>query len=154
MSAKDWSERPCAFSFYGVETWLLLRKRCGKKRLNAFSDYTRSVRYFRSAQVYLCCFLWVRYGVKARPACTVPIRLQIFNGANGKVDVCALSNNVCIFRHNFYESLNAKKINVWKRKLLVFISASNFQQINYELSVRVITYFYVNLFLLWRTSKH
>ena len=73
------------------------------------------MRYFRSAQVYLLLLSWVRYGVKARPACTAAIRLQIFNGAkcrgvsvrngaNGKVDVCALSNNLCIYRHNFYES--------------------------------------------------
>ena len=36
MSAKDWSEWPWAFSFHGVENWLLLRIICGAKRLNPF----------------------------------------------------------------------------------------------------------------------
>jgi len=40
-------------------------------RLNDFSDYTRPVRYLRSARSISCCFLWVRYGSKARPVCTV-----------------------------------------------------------------------------------
>jgi len=44
MSAKDWSEWPWAFSFYGVENWLLLRIMCGTKRLNHFSDCTRPLR--------------------------------------------------------------------------------------------------------------
>ena len=53
MSAKDWSEWRWVFPFYGVETWLLLLMMCGTKRLNAYSDYTRPVRYFRSAWVYV-----------------------------------------------------------------------------------------------------
>ena len=53
ISAENWSEWRWAFSFHGVETWLLLRIICGTKRLNAFSDYTRPVRYFRSVRVYL-----------------------------------------------------------------------------------------------------
>jgi len=53
MSAKDWSEWRWAFSFYGVETWLLLCAMRGTKRLIHFSDYTRAVKYFRSARVYL-----------------------------------------------------------------------------------------------------
>jgi len=166
MTAKDWSEWRWAFSFDGVETWLLSGIMHGKKRLNAFSDYTRPVRYFRSAWVYPLLLLWVRYGLKARPACTVAnaadvkwhkMQWRIYaRGANGKVEVCDLSNNnLCIlYRHNFYESKNIKKMNVLKRKIFVFIIASNFQQIKYKLSIRAITYFYTHLFLLWRISKH
>jgi len=36
MSTKDWSEWRWAFSYYGVENWLLLRIMCGAKRLNPF----------------------------------------------------------------------------------------------------------------------
>jgi len=36
MSAKDWSVWRWAFSFYGVENWLLLRIMRGTKRLNPF----------------------------------------------------------------------------------------------------------------------
>jgi len=36
MIAKDWSGWRWAFSFYGVENWLLLRIMCGTKRLNPF----------------------------------------------------------------------------------------------------------------------
>jgi len=64
--------------FYGVETWLLLRIMCGTKRLNAFSDYTGPVRYFRSAKSISCCFSWVRYGVKAGVAYTVATRNKAF----------------------------------------------------------------------------
>jgi len=35
MSAKDRSEWRWAFSFYGVENWLLLRIMCGTKRLTS-----------------------------------------------------------------------------------------------------------------------
>jgi len=74
---------------------------CGTKRLDAFSDYTRPVTYFPSAWVYLLLLLMGK----------IRLWMQIFNGAsvrngaNGKVEVCALSNNLCItYRHNFYES--------------------------------------------------
>jgi len=72
--------------------------------------------FVQSGSIF-CCFLWVRYGAKTRIACTVAtVTMQIFNGgkcidvsvrngANGKVEVCALSNNLCIiYSHNFYES--------------------------------------------------
>ena len=36
VSAKDWSEWRWAFSFYGIDTWLLLHVMCGTKRLNPF----------------------------------------------------------------------------------------------------------------------
>jgi len=36
MSAKDWSEWRWAFSFYGVENWLVSRIMCETKRLNPF----------------------------------------------------------------------------------------------------------------------
>jgi len=39
-------------------------------------------------------------------------------------------------------------MNVLKRKIFVFVIASNFQQIKYKLSIRIITYFYTHLFLL------
>jgi len=39
-------------------------------------------------------------------------------------------------------------MNVLKRKIFVFIIASNFQQIQYKLSIRTITYLYTHLFLL------
>ena len=39
--------------FMALETWLLLRIMCGTKFLNVCSDYTRPVRHFRSARVYL-----------------------------------------------------------------------------------------------------
>jgi len=73
ITAKNWSEWRWAFSFYGIETCLLLRIMYGTKRLNDFSDYTRSVRYFRSARVYLLLLFIgkILYGLKARAACTV-----------------------------------------------------------------------------------
>jgi len=40
------------------------------------------------------------------------------------------------------------KINVLKRKIFLFIFASNFHQIKYKLSIRTITYFYIHSFLL------
>jgi len=100
--------------FYGVETWLLLCIMCGTKRLTAFSHYTRPVRYFRSARVYLLFFM-DQIRVKARPACTVAKAENIqwrkmqwricAKWHQWQSDVWALSNNLCIiYRHNFYES--------------------------------------------------
>jgi len=83
---------------------------CGTKRLYAFSDYTRLVRYFLSARGYLLLLFMgqIRGKGVARSAGIQwrKIQWRIYaNGANGKVEVCVLSNNLCIiYRHNFYES--------------------------------------------------
>jgi len=63
------------------------------------------------------------------------------------------NNDILLRTHGPYHrhkntKRNIKKINVLKRKIFVFIFASNFQQMKYKLSIRTITYFYTHLFLL------
>ena len=53
MSAKNWSERRCAFSFYVVEDWLMARIMCGTKRLNPF------VRLHEASEVLNKYVMWV-----------------------------------------------------------------------------------------------
>jgi len=55
MSAKDWSDWRWALSFYGIENRLLLcTVQCVEQNASIhFSDYTRPVGYFRSAQISL-----------------------------------------------------------------------------------------------------
>ena len=53
MSAKQWSEWRWAFSFHGVENWLLLRMMCGAKRLNPF------FRLYEASDVLNKCVMWV-----------------------------------------------------------------------------------------------
>jgi len=72
ISAKDWSECWWALSFYGVENWLFLRKMCGTKRLGSIFQITRGQwGIFVQPRFLSCCFLLVRYGIKARLARTV-----------------------------------------------------------------------------------
>jgi len=75
-STKDWSEWRWAFSFYGVEDWLLLRIIVDQNAWIRFSDYTRPVRYsinmqwvcgqitsrlpFSLVSMWLCLFLITR----------------------------------------------------------------------------------------------
>jgi len=70
--AKDWSEWRWALSFYGVENWLFLRIMCGRKRLDPFFRlHEASEVTFVQTRFLSCCFLLVRYGIKARLARTV-----------------------------------------------------------------------------------
>jgi len=85
---------------------------CRTKRLNAFSDYTRPVRYFFSARVYLLLVFMDKIAGKGKTSlhCNTVngakcSGISVRNGANDKVEVCALSYNLCIIcRYNFYES--------------------------------------------------
>jgi len=72
MSAKNWSEWRWTFSFHDVTNWLLLRIMRGTKRLNPyFRLHEASDVLFIQPRSPSGCFLWVRYGVKTRLACTV-----------------------------------------------------------------------------------
>jgi len=89
---------------------------CGTKCLNAFLDYT-----FVQPGSISCCFLWVRYWLMARPACTVAKAADI-QWRKVQWHICAKWRqwqrwcvrpfyNLCIiYRHNFYESWNIKKL--------------------------------------------
>jgi len=64
-----------SISFYDVENWLLLRIMRGTRRLNPFfriqiiRGHWNEVLSFSPGLSR--CFLWVRYGVRTRLACTV-----------------------------------------------------------------------------------
>jgi len=88
------------YSFYNVKNWLLLRT----MRLRVIwiflnSNYTRPVKWGTLLLSFnpglSCCFLWVRYGVKTRLACTVALdadiqwskMLTVCNAERVKLDV-------------------------------------------------------------------
>jgi len=102
---------------------------------------------------------WVRYGVKARVACTVGKAADI-QWRRMKWRICEMAPvaqlkcatfliiYVLYIGTIFTKVKTLNKVNILKRKIFVFIFASKFQQMKYKISIRTIAYVYIHSFLL------